>query len=360
MRLGADPVTGEARRVSRTFKAKTKAAAERQVRAYLAELDAEPTQGSSAPLSMLLEDYLRHSEALGRSPTTIYKNRQIIDRVIVPALGQIQIADLTARHLDEFYRQLLIGPEAISASSVRRYHAIISAALNRAVKWGWLATNVASRATLPEVERPALQVPTLEEIQQLISSLQAEKDLYGMACLIAVSTGLRRGEVCALRWSDYAGGALTVQRSAYKVGKEVGVKSTKSGRVRLVPVIGALATALHQWRARCEAAAANVELSLSPDSYIISDWPDGSRLLNPDTLTAAFRRAAKREGLEHVHFHSLRHFAATELLAAGVSPRDAADVLGHANPSLTLSVYAHSTVERQRAAMEALDRALGA
>jgi integrase len=110
-----------------------------------------------------------------------------------------------------------------------------------------------------------------------------------------------------------------------------------------------------------EAQAVQVGCELDDECFILSWWPDGTRPLNPDSLSSAFTRTAKELDLGHVHLHSLRHFAATEMLAAGVSPKDTAHVLGHANPTMTLQrLPAHSTVDRQRAAFGGhRSRALG-
>jgi len=188
--------------------------------------------------------------------------------------------------------------------------------------------------------------------------MQAENEVYAMAIMVAMVTGARRGEICALRWSDLEGDLLTFRTSIFVAGKSQGVKTTKTGRERGVVLGERSVDVLLAWRRRCEAVAAEAEVQLLDDAFILSRWPDGSRFLNPDSLSAAFSRVAGSVGCSHVHLHSLRHFAATELLASGVSPQDAASVLGHANPTMTLNVYAHATTERLRAAGGVLDRAL--
>lgn len=357
MRLGADPVTGEPQRITRSFDAKTRAAAERQVRKWIDELEAEPL-GSGAPMSALFTEWLRHIEARGRSPRTVDSNRRAVEKVLNPAIGKIPISSLSAKHLDNLYDQLLAKP--LSPSTVRRHHAVVSAALNQAVKWGWVDVNEAMRASVPESSRKSLVLPKPEEIQQIVSALQELKPAFGMAAFLAAATGARRGELCALQWKDYRDGVLDISASLYRLNGETGIKGTKTGRERLVPVVGGAQAALATWRTECEAKAAEVDLDLLPEAYILSSWPDGSRPINPESLSSAFSRTAKALGLSHVHLHSLRHFAATEMMAAGVSPRDTADVLGHASPVMTLNVYAHSTADRQRAALEAVDRALEA
>lgn len=356
MRHGTDPVTGKPRMLTRTIKAKTRSAAQKQVQAILAELDEHPTSGSSAPLSAVLEEWLRHTEARGRSPHTVDSARRCVHNVLIPALGDVPVGQLTGRQIDAFYDELLARP--VSPATVRRHHAVLSAALSQAVKWGWIDANPCAKASPPAVPRKPLVVPSPEEIQAIVRGLTEMNEVYGMAAFLAASTGARRGELCALRWTDLHDGLLDISASLWRIAGETGTKSTKSGRERIIPVVGVVAEALVAWHERCARLAQTAGVTMPEDAYILSSWPDGTRPINPDSLSSAFTRTAKALDLGHVHFHSLRHFAATEMLAAGVSPKDAADVLGHANPTMTLNVYAHSTAERQRAAMEAIGKAL--
>jgi integrase len=113
---------------------------------------------------------------------------------------------------------------------------------------------------------------------------------------------------------------------------------------------------LEDWRMTCQQAAKAADVELVDDAFIVSTFPDGSRPVNPDTLTSVVHKLCVELEMSHVHLHSLRHFAATEMLGAGIDPRNAAEVLGHANPSLTLSLYGHATNERQRQAAAVLGR----
>ena len=115
---------------------------------------------------------------------------------------------------------------------------------------------------------------------------------------------------------------------------------------------------LGQWRHSCEDRAAAAGVELAADGFVVSPFPDASRPVNPDSFSSAVHRMCGELGMAHVHLHSLRHFAAAELLAGGIDARNAAELLGHANPSLTLGVYAHATAERQRQAADILGRVL--
>ena len=179
-----------------------------------------------------------------------------------------------------------------------------------------------------------------------------------MLLSLAVLTGARRGELCALRWTDIEGERIRIRRSLYRAGTDRGEKSTKGGRERWVVVAPAGRTLLEAWRARCGEVATAADVTLVRDPFVVSPFPDGSRPVNPETFSSVVHKLCAELDMPHVHLHSLRHFAATEMLAAGIDPRNAAEILGHANPTLTLSLYGHATADRQRMAAEVLARTL--
>jgi integrase len=350
---GVDPVTGKIRRRSVTIEAKSKTAAQAKGRTILAEADATTT-GTSATMNQLLTEWMRFQSSRGRSPTTLSGYRSLIDHHIDIALGDVKIGDLTAHHLDSLYSKC--SREGRSPRTVRNIHRVIAAALNQGVRWGWLDKNPALRATLPEATPLKMESPSPEQARRLIAACQAKNELLGAFVFLAAVTGCRRGEVAALRWSSFQSDILIISQSAYAVKDDIGIKSTKTGRERVVYLDKAVQDWLAHWRTRCENKAKEWDVELILDGFILSSLPDGSRFVNLDTMSREVRQVANRLGMKSIHLHSLRHFAATELLAAGISARDTAEMLGHADPSLTLKVYAHATTERQRAAAGVLAR----
>jgi integrase len=345
--VGVDPVTNKFRRRSVTIAAKNKSAAQAKARKVLVEMD-EVSAGTSATLNQLLEEWMRFQTSRGRSPTTLNGYRSLIDHHIKSTLGIVKIGDLTPHQLDTLYGKCLNNGK--SPRTIRNIHNVMSAALNQAVRWGWLDKNPALRATLPETNTLKIESPSPEQVRNLISSCQAKDDLLGAFVFLAAVTGCRRGEIAALRWSSFQGDALIVRQSAYKIKGGTGVKSTKTGRERVVHLDRSVQEWIRFWNGHCVERAAEWGVHLTPDSFILSAQPDGSRFVNLDAISRDVRTIANQLGMKAVHLHSLRHFAATELLAGGISPHDAAEMLGHADPSLTLRVYAHASTERQKAA----------
>jgi integrase len=308
-------------------------------------------------VATLFEEFLAFSRARGRSPTTLHGYRMVINGFWLPEIGDLELHEVTAHALDTLYARLLTRPRPLAPATVRKYHAILSAALAQAVKWEWIDRNPARMATLPPSQHPDPVAPTSEEVSALIDACARHSEVLSMFVLVGAVTGCRRGELAALTWGDYADGALHVRGSAYRAGADTGVKTTKTGRQRRI-LVGALERTLSAWRARCEATARDAGAELGPGSYLFSNVADASVPLNVNTVSAQFRRAASSLGLESIHLHSLRHFAATQLISSGVDPRTAATRLGHANPSMTLRVYAHATGESERRAAEVGARVL--
>ena len=352
---GQDPVTGKILRRSITIEAKSKTAAQLITRKMLAELDTKSVE-TTRTINYLLTEWMRFQSSRGRSPTTLNGYQSLIDHHLSPAIGLIKINDLTAHHLDSLY--IKCSKEGRGPRTVRNIHRVISAALNQGVKWGWLESSPAFKATLPQAAPLKIDTPSPEQARQLIAACQEKSELLGAFAFLAAVTGCRRGEVAALRWSSLQNGLFVVSESAYSVKDDTGIKTTKSGRERAVHLDQTVLDWLAVWRSHCEDNAEAWGVDLARDGFILSSLPDGSRFVNLDTMSREVRQVANQLGMKTIHLHSLRHFAATELLAAGISPRDAAEMLGHADPSLTLRVYAHATTERQKVAAGVLARAV--
>ena len=294
---------------------------------------------------------------MDRSPTTIREYQRIINRTLVPHLGPVQIRKLTVPEVDEFYGTL--QDRGLSARSIRQVHSILRTAMKQAVKWGWVPANVIENTSPPPVRRDEILPPTAEQVQLLIQ--HAEWDHPEMAALIALAaaTGARRGELCALRWSDWnrQRGTLTIRRSLAVVHKERHEKGTKTHANRTVGLdeFGMGVLVRHLAYANAESEARRRDIMTSPDAPIISYDLVGT--ISPDTATHYVTAASQQCGFK-THLHAIRHFSATEMVGAGVNIRTVAERLGHADPSTTLRIYSHALPEKDREAAGVLGRAL--
>ncbi len=355
VRLGRDPLTGKHRQMSRTFRG-----TERQASKALARLMTNSPEGSyvggNKTVKDLLDRWIEHLEARGRTPKTIDGYRSIARARLEPALGTIKLRQLTAFQLDDLYLSLL--DSGLSPVYVRHCHAALSTALRQAVKWDWIDRSPADRATPPGAAPPEIGPPDAEDISRLITSVEkVDPDMASML-FVAATTGCRRGELCGLRWSDFDvdNSTVTVRRSISDTSRGVEIKDPKTHRSRRISLDPATVSVLKSHRTRIQQRARDIGTELSPEAYIWSQEGDSTVPWKPDRVTDAFRTHRKRVKLEHVNFHHLRHFSATTLAGAGVDVRTIAGRLGHANPAITLRTCAHFLEATDRQAAEVMGR----
>ena len=379
---GTDPLTSKPNQVTRSFRGGERAAA-KALGALVAEVDAGKFNRSKATVGQLLDKWLELAERTQR-PRTLYENRRKIDARIRPLLGEVRLDRLEPDVLDASYRKWL--EEGLSAATVHKYHCILSAALNQAVKWGgdWgLDKAPTARATPPQAERHEMKVPTSEQLRSLISAAEDEDPVTATAVALAALTGARRGELVALRWSDIdlVKGRLLISRSLTVAGGQQHTGPTKTHASRDIALDPLCVEVLKRRWAYMVDLSARAESPLVPDPYVLSYNANGASPASPDTLTHRFGklcRAMEKPALAELQksnpkakptdlapgerwpfrFHDLRHFSVTIQIAAGVDVRTVATRHGHARATMTLDRYAHALPERDREAAGVLGAAL--
>jgi integrase len=355
--VGHDPVTGRKRHQSQTFHG-SKRKAENAL-ATLVDSVAKGNHGgpSTVTVSGLLDAYCDHCENVGKSRVTVDGYRRIADS-LRDGIGRTRLAKLRAEDLDELYailgsRGVDGGRGPMSSASVRRHHALVAAACAQAVKWGWLERNPALRATAPSAGRSKVTTPSPAELQRLIGA--TENPQHGLLIALAAMTGARRGELCGLRWSDidFATGVLHIRRAVKQIGRDVFEGDTKTHQERRVALPLEAVKPLRAFRRGLGRRAAAIEIPLARDPYVFSPAADHGKPYAPHSITQMFDRIARKCRLPY-HVHQLRHFAATQMVGAGHDPVTVAARLGHADPSVTLRVYAKALEDRDRAAGDTL------
>lgn len=345
---GKDPVTGKYIYVAKTVYGGPRLAS--QELAKLA-VSAKNERGSGISLERLLAEFFDSCARSAMAAKTLFGYREIARNHIVPNLGGKSIDKLTARDLDNLYRQM--AEKGLSASRVHHVHAVLSRALGQALKWGWVTTNVAKLASPPTARRTVAVAPSPEELGQVLTVTSQRSPQLAAVFALCALTGARRGEALALRWSDYDREVkvLTIARSiGYTPNDGIYEKATKTHSVRKIGVDEILEGVIVS---QIDALEKNTELGfyLVDDPFLFYGLPDGSKPLHPDTPSKYFRKMCNQLGLSY-HLHQLRHFTATELIAAGVDIRTVSGRLGHADASVTLRVYSHVLEAQDRAASE--------
>lgn len=310
----------------------------------------------------LLDAWCAHIARLGRSPSTLASYRYKIDAVLRPHLGSTALTELSALRIDLFYGDLL--DEGMSAASVNHHHRILRAALSQAVRWGLLVANPARLASPPRSKPPALTPPSSEQVAAMIVAADADiTPVLGPLIRVASTTGLRRGELSALRWSDIhlADGSLHVTRSIWQVSANWGIKDPKTHQSRRVMLGAATTEVLTELQTRRVEAVDDTDAARQ--GFVFSRSLCGDVPFLPESVTRSFRRLlrqleASTSSPWPFRFHDLRHYMATQLIAAGHNPRTVADRLGHADVAVTLRTYTHDTEEQARRAADEIDQTL--
>jgi len=355
--LGRDPLTGKPRQISKTVHGGAKVA-DQALRDLLDRQPPSRNDGVGVTFGQLLTRWLEECERLDLSPTTLNTYRAQIEGTIRPALGKVPLNRLTPKHLDDLYGA--VKASGRSAKTIRNYHAIISSALHQAARWGWVRENVAEHAKPPRVSQRRVKAPSVDVVRAIITSAEDRDPRLAPLLMLGALTGMRRGELCGLRWSDVHldSGELEISRSVVIVKSGLAEKTTKTDRVRRVALDAVGVALLIQHRAHVDDWARLAETTVDGDAFVFSPVVDGFKPFRPDNVTGFFVRVRDSLGFKDVRLHDLRHFTATQLIGAGVDVRTVADRLGHSDPSLTLRVYSHAIEERDRAAAAVIGRVL--
>jgi len=396
VRGGTNPVTGKECRYTRTVRTEAQAAAE--LARLLRDVEAERAPDDSATMSLLLDRYL---DVADLEVSTREAHDGYIRRTIKPVLGEMRVRKLRADRLDALYAHLKkcsrlcgrlpktehhtdgdhlcdlrCGPlrdhrtsrphecdgrcrphrcKPMAPSSILRIHAIISAALNLAVRYEWIDRNPAQKATPPRARKREPDPPSPAQAARLLNEVWQEDEQFGLYLWAAFTTGARRGELLALRENrfDFETQEVTFARNyLVKQGQRI-EKDTKTGEGRRLSVDPLTCELFveHFHRRRFALAAAGV--MVPPDAFVFSPDPAGSHPWNPDTMTHRYGRYAARVGISS-SLKELRHYSATQLLSNGIDLRTVVGRLGHAEGSTTLRFYAQFAQPADQAAASLL------
>ncbi len=349
--LPRDPATGKRRqRYVTVHGSKRKADAE------LAKLLSEASNSRARTSSTSTEHAIREwidlvSQSL--SPTTVRGYLGWINLEIVPALGMLPLSDVTAAHLDHLYRNLVA--RGCAPASVRQVHAIVRRFFNQAMKWEWTTSNPALLASPPKVPAAQILAPSIEQLRTILAEAKNIHPQWAAFFALAALTGMRRGELCALHWDDCLDGGISVTKSLiYTPSGGTREAPTKTHQGRYIAIDSYAKTVIEDQKDELKNAALSLHLALTSNPYLFYSVPDGSTPVHPDSPSKLLRRIADKHGWRELHLHSLRHFTATQLVAAGVDIRTVAGRLGHADASVTLKVYSHVVDEKSHEAASIL------
>jgi integrase len=383
---GLDPISHKRHYLTEVIPAGTpKAAAEAEktrIR-FINEIDERRNPRTNATVAQLLKRYLDQFDG---APNTINRHRGDVQKHLDPFLGHIKVGALGADILDSFYAECRRCSEhcdgrpsvqhrtrqshdcdercgrhectPLSASSIRHMHYLLSGAYKRAIRWRWVAVSPISQAEPPAAPKPNPQPPTADQAARIVNEAYKDPD-WGTFVWTAMTTGARRGELCALRWHDLnldPEHALAWVRRAISLDldQRYVVSDTKTHQQRRIALDPETAIVLSEHRDRCLARAAALDIELTDDAFVFSAIPDGSAFVVPGSVSQRYDRLAGRLGIKTT-LHKLRHYSATELILAGVDVRTVGGRLGHAGGgTTTLRVYTAFVSEADQRAAKTL------
>lgn len=346
----------------------TKREAERRLAQVLTEVNAGRRNAPAKTTIASLAAAWWETASPALSPTTRRGYRRILDTRLLPAFGDMRVTRLTPQKLDRYYAELADGRApgggALAPRSIRHIHAVLSGMLTTAVRWGWIATSPADRARVPSVPAREIHAPEPDAVQLLLSAAASYGPEFALYLRLAVTTGARRGELCALRWSDLdlERGELLIARSIApddRDSRQLVEKSTKTHQARRLATDAGTIDALREHCESMRARSLGAGASYAADAFLFSDDPAGQRPWHPDAVTATFRRIARRAGVTGVRLHDLRHYHGTMLADLGVPLPSVQRRLGHRDLQTT-GIYAHGRRATDRAAADIIAQHLDA
>lgn len=378
-----DPQTGAKR--PKWFSFPTRKEAE----VHLSEILAKIHGGGTIPTTKLtvaqfLQQWLEKSAGTVRE-TSFASYRDIVNKHLSPALGQIMLRELTPLHIQSYFTAKLQGKtgKPLSAGTVRKHGAILHKVLEDAVKLGLLARNACDLTESPKLDRKEMKTWDEEPVQMFLAEAKRSSPYYPLY-LTAICTGCRIGELAGLRWQDVdlTMGTMTIQQTLYRLNGRIIYGSPKSKKSRrTIPLLPALHEELRKLKAeyqRLRQEFGSGYHDLDEHGPLVFCQPDGKPLHVKNIVRWDYRRIQELRALRaelrakgvaedmlpkplpRIRFHDLRHTTATHLLAQSENPKAVSELLGHSSVAFTMDVYGHVLPGRQAQMMARLqERLLG-
>ncbi len=346
---GVSPATGKRRQLRRRgFSTKKKA--EEKLKELLGEMrDGDYVEPSRQPVGVFLENFLQIVAAT-RKPSTAGMYAHKLRRYVIPRIGAMPLRQVDATTLEALYAELRVSggqvdrngnPRPLSEQTVAVVHRILHRAFSTAARRGVIRANPASLVEPPKSSAPrAMKVWDAEQMHDFIDHV-VDNRLRAL-WVVAATTGMRRGEVCGLMWSDVNldGGQLAVRRSRVPVSGKVIETTPKSAHARVITLAPVTVSALRSHRKQQVAERIAWGEAWQDTGYVFT--AENGVPLRPDWLLHRFTALGDECELPRIGgFHGLRHSFATLALAANVHPKVVQEILGHSNVGITLDLYSH-------------------
>lgn len=306
-----------------------------------------------------LKDFLEHwmkSYASSVRPNTFISYKGVIYNHIIPTLGKIKLKDLRTDQIQALYN--LESEKGVSPKMVQYVHSVLRRAMNFAVRWGLVVRNPVVGAIRPKTIKKEMKILDGDQVRIFLSA--AKETRYEALFWVAVSTGLREGEILGLKWSDldWRSRHMQIRRQLqrqYCKGLILTEPKSAAGK-RMIVLSSATISVLHQHFDQQQE-----EKMIAMDKWQENDLIFPSKIgtyLDPSNMWQSFKDTLKRAQLPDIRFHDLRHTAASLMLMQGTHPKIVQERLGHSDIALTLNTYSHVIPTMQEEAAEKMDEIL--
>jgi integrase len=325
--------------------------------AMKAAKDGVPLPNDRITVAKYLDDWLEAVKPTLR-PRTFRSYSELVRLHLSPELGKVPLAQLTPQRVQTFLNKKFDA--GLSPRRVQYMHAVLRAALSRALSWGMVARNVAKLVKPPRVAREEVQPFTPEQARAFLGAVAGDR--LSALFTVALALGLRQGEALGLSWADVDldAGTLRVRFALQRVDGEYSLtepKSKQSRRTVNLPAVAITSLREHRVRQLEERLHAGPEWRETIPGLVFTT-PTGAPI-NGTWLTHHLGSVIARAGLPAQRFHDLRHCAASLLLAQNIPPRMVMEILGHSQISLTMNTYSHLFPAARKEAASAMDALLG-
>ena len=329
----------------------TKKAAQTQLTALLADKNRGVLVApSKATLGSYLLDVWLPARRSSLRPSTAAAYEGVIRNYVLPDLGRARLQAVDGAALNRLYHRLLtegrtesrrgLGP-GLAPKTVRNVHGVLTRAMKDAVRWGQLQRNPCDTADPPRGRAPEMRAWTGEELRRFVKATESHR--WAAVWMLMASTGMRRGEVLGLRWSDVDlnGRTVTIRSTRIRYGKTTATSTPKTARGNRTIAIGpATLSALRAWKRTQTTERLQIGGAWQGEHGLVVTNVDGTAP-NPEAFSNLFAKLVRAAGLPPIRLHDLRHSYATAALAAGVPVKVLSQRIGHADVGVTLAVYAH-------------------
>lgn len=339
---------------------KTKKEAERALADIIAKIEkGEYFEPKKITLSQFLDEWLEVYCKPKLAPKTYKSYSEIIRLYFKPILGHIELIKLNPAIIQRYYNALK-DEKQLSDTTINYHHRLLRNALKHAVKWQYISKNPCDAVDPPKKHKIEIKVWNKENIKKA-EKIFSNTPIF-IHVMLAIYTGMRLGEICALRWEDinFKDGTCVVRRTVQRVNKELIIKEPKTESSIRVVALPQNIIELLKLEKKKQAETRMLFGSKYDTNYdgFISVWEDG-RFKEPDYVSKKFHKIlATTPELPMIRFHDLRHTHATLMLASGVQMKVISERLGHSQIGITMDLYSHVSIDLQKEAIKKLETLL--